>query len=252
MESEHEQSGGVISLQERQEFEEFKRRKRVAEARAVISRLELSAEQVVTERASLRRALREAEKCGIGGVSVTPCMVRPCADFLGKSSSLKIVAALSPWGGTDTTDVKVRQIRRALRDGAAVAEISAPLPAVKEGNWAYVKRELKKLRRAAGKSLLRINIESPLLTPQELAKLCSVVCECGITCVRMAGPAFGCGADEEEVKAAHAALKSRAVIKADGAENPGRIATLLECGAELVGSASAVELARAILSVAEK
>lgn len=242
----------VISPQERQEFDEFKRQKRVAEARAIINKLELSLSQVSVERASLRRAMKDAEKLGLGGVCVTPYLVKPCADFLGGVSPITVAAAISVWGGTDTTDIKVRQVKRALRDGAKAVEVTVPVPAIKEGSWGYVKREFKKLKFAARKATLRINLEAPLLTSQELTRVCALVTECGITCVRTAGDIFGSGADEEDLKVIKAAVKDKTVIKADGAEAPGRIATLMELGANIIGSAAAVQMAQTILSVAEK
>lgn len=242
----------VITPQERQEFDEFKRQKRVAEARAIINKLELSLSQVSVERASLRRALQDAEKLGAGGVCVTPYLVKPCSDFIGAMSPITIAASISVWGGTDTTDIKVRQIKRAMRDGAKAVEVTIPVPAIKEGSWGYVKREFKKLKSAAKKATLRINLEAPLLTSQELSRVCALACECGITCVRTAGDIFGSGADEEDLKVIKAAVKDKAVIKSDGADAPGRIATLLELGSNIIGSASAIQLAQTILYVAEK
>ena len=242
----------VISPQERQEFDEFKRQKRVAEARLLIGKIELSLTQASCERAALRRALKDAEKLGIGGVCVLPYLVKPAHDYLGAASEVSVAALISPLGGTDTTDIKVRQTKRALRDGADVAEVTVNVPAVKEGSWGYVKREFKKLKSAAKKAQLRINLEAPLLTSQELSRLCALVCDCGITCVRTAGDFFGSGADEEDLKIIKVALKDRAAIKADGADAPGRIATLLELGATVIGSAAAIPVAQAILSTAEK
>ena len=139
----------VISPQERQEFDEFKRQKRVAEARAIISRIELSFTAPSADRATLRRLLKDGEKAGLGGVCVTPYLVKPCSDFLGTASAMSVAAAISAWGGSDTTDIKVRQVKRAIRDGADAVEVAAPLSAVKEGSWGYVKREFKKLKSAA-------------------------------------------------------------------------------------------------------
>lgn len=242
----------VISPQERQEFEEFKRQKRVAEARAIIAKLELTFTQATAERAALRRAAKDGEKLGLGGICVNPCQVKACSEFLGAGSPVAVVACISPWGGTDTTDIKIKQVKRALRDGAKIVEVTVPVPAIKEGDWAYVRRELKKLRSAARKATLRVNLEAPLLNAQELTKLCALICELGITAVRTAGEAFGSGADEEELKLIKTALKDKAIIKADGADAPGRLATLFECGASLAGSASAIAMAQTILSVAEK
>lgn len=241
----------IISPQERQEFDEFKRQKRVAEARLLIGKLEISATSPSFERSALRRALKDGEKLGIGGVCVSPYLVKAARGFLGQSN-VSVAALVSPLGGTDTIDIKVRQIRRALRDGANVIEATVSVPAIKEGSWGYVKRELKKFKSAAKRAVLRVNLETPLLTSQELTRLLSLVCETGIACVRTAGGFFGSGADEEDLKAVKYAVKDRAIIKADGAETPGRVATLLELGAEIVGGESAISVAQAILAAAEK
>lgn len=241
-----------VSQQERHEFDEFKRQKRVAEARALIAKIELSATSVTYERSALRRALKECEKLGIGGVCVLPYLVKSARSFLGEDSPVIIVALISPFGGTDTTDIKLRQVKRALRDGAAAVEVTVPVPAIKEGSWGYVKKELKRLKRASRKAILRINLEAPLLTSQELTRLLSIICEVGITCVRTAGGVFGSGADEEDLKLIRAAVKDKAMIKAEGAEAPGRMATLLELGAQITGSEAAVPMAQAVLAAAEK
>ena len=233
----------VISPQERQEFEEFKRQKRVAEARSVISRLELSFDKPVHDRAALRVALNDARRIRLGGI----CVAQMC----GEGFAPAIVACLSVWGGTDTTDVKVKMVKRAVRDGADAVEVTAPIPAIKEGNWTYVRRELKKLSRTAKRTSLRLNLEAPLLTESELSRLCSIACEIAIPCLRTASGAFGSGADEEDLATIATAVKERAHIKADGADMPGRIATLLDLGATIIGSADAVSLAQAILSAAE-
>lgn len=241
----------IISPHERQEFDEFKRQKRVAEARLLIGKLEISATAPTYERAALRRALKDGEKLGIGGVCVPLYLVKAARSFLGESD-VSVAALISPAGGTDTPDVKVRQIKRALKDGANVIEATVCVPAIKEGSWGYVKRELKKFRSAAKRAVLRVNLETPLLTSQELTRLVALVCETGVGCVRTACGFFGSGADEEDLKAIKYAVKDRAVIKADGAETPGRVATLLELGAEIVGGESAISVAQAILAAVEK
>ena len=63
---------------------------------------------------------------------------------------------------------------------------------------------------------------------------------------------FGSGADEEDLKLIRAAVKDKAMIKAEGAEAPGRMATLLELGAQITGSEAAVPMAQAVLAAAEK
>lgn len=236
----------TITPQERQEFEEYKRRKRIAEARLLIGRLELDLTRAGLDGAAVSSAVKDAEKCGLGGVCVTPYFVKACATLIRRT---KTVCCISLWGGADTTDAKVRQVKRAIREGAAAVEVTAPVPAVKEGAWNYVRRELKKLRSAAKRAELRLNAEAPMLTVQETEKLCSLACDCGITCVRVFNTIPG---DDEEISCVSAAVKGRASVKASGADSPARIATLMELGAGIVSGSSAVNIARTILTVAEE
>ncbi|MCD8041298.1 MAG: hypothetical protein LUF82_07265 [Clostridia bacterium] len=241
----------VLAPHEKQEFDEFKRQKRVTEARGIIRKIELNLTQPQAERSALRRVVRDGEKLGIGGICVQPYLVKPCKEYLGTGSPVSIVACISH-GGADVTDIKVKQLKRAIKDGADIVEITAPIPAVKESSWGYVKREFKKLKKAAKKVALRINLEAPLLTSQELTKLCVLLCECGIPCVRTASDAYGSGADEEDIKIIKNALKDKAAIKADGVDSAGRMATLTDLGASIAGSSAALTLAAGILAEAER
>ncbi len=234
----------VITAQEREEFEEYKRRKRIAEARAVAARMELDLMQPGADAPAVLSAVKDAEKCGLGGVAVPPYFVSMCARLAAKPA---VVCCISPFGGAETSEAKVFQLRRAVRSGAAAAEVTAPVPAIKEGAWSYVRRELKKLRSAAKKTELRITAEAPLLTVKEAERLCLLAADCGVTCVRVGSSACA----DEELSQISSAVRGRLKIKACGADTPARIATLLELGADVVSSRSAVEVARAVLAAAE-
>ncbi|MCD8373143.1 MAG: hypothetical protein LUD27_07580 [Clostridia bacterium] len=241
----------TITPHEKQEFDEFKRQKRLTEARAKIRKIELNLTQVQADRAALKRAVKEGEKSGIGGICVQPYLVRPCKEYLGLHSPIAVVASLS-LSGSDVTDIKVKQVKRAIKDGADIVEVTACIAAVKEGSFGYIKKEFKKLRKAAKKTALRINVEAPLLTSQELSRICSLACECQISCIRAASDLYGGGADEEDIKIIQAAVKDRAAIKADGVESAAAMASLTDIGVSVIGSSAALTLALNILSSAER
>ena len=164
-------------------------------------------------RAAVVSAVKDAEKCGLGGVCVQPYFVNVCARPVKK---LKVVCCISLCGGAETSEAKAFQVRRAVRAGAAAAEVTAPVPAVKEGAWSYVRRELKKLRAAAGNIELRMNAEAPLLTAQEAERLCSLAAECGVKCVRVSHGAC----DDEELSQIAAAVRGRMTVKSGGLTLP--------------------------------
>ena len=122
---------------------------------------------------------------------------------------------------------------------------------IKDANWSYVKREFKKLKKAAKNKVLRINIESPLLTAQEITKICNVAAECGITSLRSASGAFGCGFDADTLTLMQNAVKDKCIVKADGVNNIIDMNTAVDMGAGIVGSRNASDLARLILQTAD-
>ena len=238
---------GRPSAQELKEFDEFKRLKRLTAARNLVSGLELNASSATLGRSAVRGAVCEAEKLGIGSVAVSPCMVkaaRACS-----VSGIKICACVSAFGGAEHASVKARQIRRAVREGAAAAEVTAPVYAVKEGAWTYVRRELKKLMRAARRAEVRLNLEAPLLTSQELSKLVALACELKIGWLCASSGNFG-PVDDEELGSILSAVKERAAVKAEGAETCGRASELFGMGVRRAGGKNAVAVARETLAAA--
>ena len=224
---------GRPSAQELKEFDEFKRLKRLTAARNLVSGLELNASSATLGRSAVRGAVCEAEKLGIGSVAVSPCMVkaaRACS-----VSGIKICACVSAFGGAEHASVKARQIRRAVREGAAAAEVTAPVYAVKEGAWTYVRRELKKLMRAARRA--------------ELSKLVALACELKIGWLCASSGNFG-PVDDEELGSILSAVKERAAVKAEGAETCGRASELFGMGVRRAGGKNAVAVARETLAAA--
>ena len=72
----------------------------------------------------------------------------------------------------------LREAVRALKDGADEAEVTAPTAHVRENNYAYVKKEFKKLRSASKHKSLRINLECTLLTREEIMRTCTIAADC--------------------------------------------------------------------------
>ena len=68
--------------------------------------------------------------------------------LLGKDPQTSLIACISSPHGGDTTEIKVKAIKDAVKNGVDEVEVTAPIAYVKDANWGYVKRELKKLKGA--------------------------------------------------------------------------------------------------------
>ncbi|MDE6441246.1 MAG: hypothetical protein K2L12_00650, partial [Clostridia bacterium] len=163
----------------------------------------------------------------------------------------RLIACVSFPHGGDSLKTKKSAIKNAIKDGADEVEVTAPISFLKDGNWNYVKRELKKVKRYAGKNTVRINIESALLTAQEVVRVCTLAADCGITTLRTSSGAYNGGFDSETLMRVKNAVKDRCVIKADGVSGIAEMNMAVDIGAGIIGCKNATDLARMILQTAE-
>lgn len=229
-----------MSETERQQFAEFKRRLSLQAAQAQVSNIEYNLADATAERSVLRKVCQEANELKLGAICVFPDMVRTCKIFLGKDSKTSVVACISYPHGGDTTKIKAASVKNAVKDGADEVEVTVPIAFVKEKNWSYIKREFKKLKKAAKKCAVRVNIESNLLAPEEIIKICAVVTDCGITSLKTSF-------DADCIMRIHNAVKDKCTIKADGVTNVTDMVTAAGMGAGIIGSRNASDLARLVL-----
>ncbi|MDE6585624.1 MAG: hypothetical protein K2K80_02970 [Clostridia bacterium] len=236
----------AMSQNEKLLYREFRKRINSEAAHAQIKKLEYDLADVKAGLNFLKTACGDANSLGLGGVCVLPCFVRQCSVMLGNERKTSLVACIgAPYGG-DVTDIKVKAVKRAVKDGADEAEVTAPTAHVREGNFAYVKREFKKLRSAAKHVSLRIDLECTLLTREEIMRTCSLAADCGVNSLSLSGG--NCGEWLTDVKSA---VKDRCTIKAEGVATVLEMSSSIDMGATVIGSKNAADVARAILTAAD-
>ena len=241
----------IVSETEQQQFNQFKRKLNMQAAQAQVKKIEFNLTDPAVEKGTLRRACQDANTLKLGAVCVLPALIKQCAFFLGTNRNTLLIACISFPHGGDSLKTKKSAIKNALKDGADEVEVTAPISFLKGGNWNYVKREFKKVKRYAGKHTVRINIESALLTPQEVARVCSLAADCGITTIRTTSGAYSGGLDGETLMRVKNTVKDKCVIKADGIAGIADMNMAVDMGAEVIGCKNAVDLARMILQTAE-
>lgn len=241
----------IMSETEKQQFTEFKRKLGLQAAQAQVNKIEYNLCDAAVEKGTLRRACQDANVLKLGGICVLPALVKPCAAFLGSNRKTLLIACISFPHGGDSLKTKKSAIKNAVKDGADEVEVTIPVSYLKDGNLAYIRREFKKLKRSAGKKTVRINIESALLVPQEITRVCALAADCGITSLRSSSGAYGGGFDGETIMRMKSAVKDKCIIKADGVTNIADMNTAVDMGAGVIGCKNASDLARMILQTAE-
>lgn len=240
----------TLSTNEKMLYRQFRQRINTEAAKSQIKKLEYNLSDATVGLSAIKSACSDAQALGIGGVCVLPCFVRQSANYLGADRGCNVVACIGAPHGGDTTLIKVKSVKRALKDGADEVEVTVPVAYIREGNYSYLRKELKKLRAATKKASLRIDAECSLLTRDEVKKVCAIAADLGVNSIKTSSGAYGRGNELEMVSEVKSAVRDKCTVKADGVATVLELSNAVDMGAQVVGSKNAAAVARAILAAA--
>ena len=149
---------------EREEFEEFKKQKKLLEIKRLLKMIDHTLLKQTATRSEIRKLCDEAVEYGFCSVCVQPVYVADCFNFLKNAPAVKIACVVGFPMGENVTATKVFETKRALADGADEIDMVACISAIKNGNFSYVKREIKKVVAAAKGKPVKVILETSLLT----------------------------------------------------------------------------------------
>lgn len=233
-------------------YNEFKRKLNLQAAHAQIKKIEYNLADITTGLSALKSACADATTLQLGGICVAPSFVRPCSTYLGAPANRKssLIACIGYPNGGDTTEIKVKAVKRAIKDGADEVEVTAPIAQIRDGNFQYAKREFKKLRSASKRKSLRISAECNLLSKHEIMRLCMIAADCKVNSVKTSSGVYG-GDEIQMIAEIRAAVKDKCTIKAEGVSSVAELSAAVDMGAGVVGSKNAPAVARYILAAAD-
>lgn len=198
--------------------------------------------------AQIEKLCQEAKKYGFYSVCVNPCYV-PLAKDLLQNSPVKVCTVIGFPLGATTTKNKQRETEEALLNGAQEVDMVIALGALKSGQWERVKEDMAAVRKVSlGQAVLKVILETGLLTPEEIVKACTIAREVGADFVKTSTGFISGGATVEGVK-----LMSSVVVPHLGVKASGGIRTLkqalemLKAGATRLGTSSGVQIMEELL-----
>ena len=119
----------------------------------------------------------DAIQYGTASVCIPPCYVKLAKEYVGER--MKICTVIGFPNGNVTTAVKVFETEDALSNGADEIDMVINIGMLKAGNDAYVLDEIKQIKAACGAHILKVIIETCLLTEEEKIKMCDLVTASG-------------------------------------------------------------------------
>lgn len=188
---------------------------------------------------------KEAVQYGFGCVVVNPIYVRFASSLL-KGSDVRVGSTVGFPFGVSLPDIKALEAVKAIEDGACELDMVMNLGAFKSGDYELVKRDIEAVtavKRLSSGIIVKVIIETPLLTNEEKVTACKIVKEAGADFVKTSTGLFGGGATVEDVK-----LMRQVVGKDFGVKAAGGIRTyadavaMIGAGANRIGTSTAVAI----------
>ena len=186
---------------------------------------------------------REAMELGFSAVCIPPYYVKEAVSILA-DSTVAVATVIGFPMGYSSTPSKVEEIKRAIDEGADELDVVINVCAVKSGNWNYVKNDIESTTLAAhlkGK-VVKIILETNLLSAEELDRVCSICAKAGVDFVKTS-TGFSGGTTIETIEHLRAALPKVVRIKASGGIRDRAFAeALIAAGASRLGTSTGAKI----------
>ena len=162
----------------------------------------------------IKQVCDDARKYGTASVCIPPSYVKLVKDYL--AGDVKVCTVIGFPNGYNTTAVKCAETAEALRDGADEIDMVINITDVKNGKYDGILDEIKKLKEICGEKILKVIVETCLLTDEEKIKMCEIVTLSGADYIKTSTGFAGGGATFEDVALFSKHIGSNVKIKAAG------------------------------------
>lgn len=186
----------------------------------------------------------EALTYKFAAVCIPPPFVKAARQFL-EGSEVKVATVIGFPFGYSTTAAKVAEVIQALEDDADELDIVINISSLKSGFWNELELEMKQLIAPVHQNgkLVKVIIESGVLTDEEIIKCCHLYAKLGADFVKTSTGYAETGAKLEVVQLMRASLPSHIRIKASGGIRTFEAAKMyIEAGADRIGCSAGVSI----------
>ncbi len=147
-------------------------------------------------------------------VCIPAAFVKKASEYLG--DALKVCTVIGFPNGYATTAVKVFETEDAIRNGAAEIDMVANIGWIKDGMWDRLEEEIRMIKISCKGRILKVIIETCLLTEEEKIAMCRVVTAAGADYIKTSTGFSTGGATREDVALFKAHVGPDVKIKAAG------------------------------------
>lgn len=213
--------------------------------RDILAKVDHTVLKQTTTWADIQKLCDDAVKYQTASVCIPPAYVKQAAGYL--NGRMPVCTVIGFPNGSNTTQTKAFEIRDAIKNGAQEVDMVVNIGWVKDGKYEEVLREINALKQACEGKLLKVIIETCLLTKDEIVALCDVVSRSEADFIKTSTGFSTGGATFEDVDLICRNMKNGKKVKASGGISgfdDGK--KFIEIGAQRLGTSRLVAQAKLV------
>ena len=214
------------------------------ELNEILSRCDHTQLAVTATWDDIRSLCDEGMRYGTASVCIPPCYVKRAKDYVGEK--LAICTVIGFPNGYNAAEIKAKETELAIADGADEIDMVINIGALKDKRYDDILNEIKAIKKACADHILKVIIETCLLTDEEMITMCRIVTEAGADFIKTSTGFSKSGATREAVSLMRAHVGQEVRVKAAGG-----IASLedaedfIRLGADRLGTSRVVKIIKA-------
>lgn len=183
----------------------------------------------------------DAMKYEVASVCIPPSFVKKAKEYVG--DKMQVCTVIGFPNGYNTTDVKVYETKDAISKGADEIDMVINLGMVKENRFDEIEEEIKAIKEACGEKILKVIIETCLLTEEEKVAMCKCVTNAKADYIKTSTGFSNGGATAQDLKLFADNVGKDVLIKAAGGISDLETASqFIEIGATRLGTSRIIKL----------
>ena len=191
----------------------------------------------------IRQLCDDAIQYQTASVCIPPCYVKQAKDYV--KNAMKVCTVIGFPNGNNTTETKVFETRNALANGSDEIDMVINIGMLKAKNHEYVLNEIRQVKAECGEHILKVIIETCLLSDEEKIIMCRLVTESGADYIKTSTGFSKSGATFEDIRLFAEHIAGQVKIKAAGGiSSLEDAATFMELGASRLGTSRIVKIVK--------
>ena len=164
--------------------------------------------------ADIKKICDDGMRYATASVCIPPCYVGQAKEYVG--DKLAICTVIGFPNGYNSTAVKVFETKDTIACGADEIDMVINIGLLKAGKDDEVREEIRQIKAACGDKILKVIIETCLLTEDEKLRMCKIVTEAGADYIKTSTGFSTAGATLADVKLMRANVGEKVLVKAAG------------------------------------